>query len=201
MDAAWHDSTTPSEGGTLGTTSCTSCSQYSNRVEELESQVVDLTQRVRISDACLEVQEREMNIMRDMMEDMCTYIVHVTAGSTDEHPTIFSVPSPTLPSPTNILFIPEPVPWSAPSTLLISSTIATTSQDYSIDANRVGGDLQLVDVSPMMEPISENTSSDDTSNFNTLPSITAIPKVGSHLQSQLPGGTGPTRPFDGPITQ
>ncbi|KAI6040553.1 hypothetical protein EDC04DRAFT_2602343 [Pisolithus marmoratus] len=54
---AMPSNTTPSEGGTSATTSCTSCSQYSNRVEELESQVVDLTQRVRMSDAHLEAQE------------------------------------------------------------------------------------------------------------------------------------------------
>ncbi|KAI6029011.1 hypothetical protein EDC04DRAFT_2898836 [Pisolithus marmoratus] len=154
-----------------------------------------------MSNAHLEVQEREMNIMHDMMEDMHTYIVHGTGGSTDDHPTVFSVPSPTLPLPTNILCIPEPVLQSAPSTPPISSTIAAMSQDYSIDANLVCGDLQPTDVCPTMEPISENTSGDDTSNFNTLPSITAIPKVGSHSQSQLPGGTVPTGPFDGPITQ
>ncbi|KAI6039287.1 hypothetical protein EDC04DRAFT_2603276 [Pisolithus marmoratus] len=103
------------------------------------------------------VQEREMNIMHDMMEYMCTYIVHGTGGSTDEHPTILSVPSPALPSPTNILCIPEPVPQSTPSTPPISSTIAATSQDYSINANQVCGNLQPADVGPMMEPISENT--------------------------------------------
>ncbi|KAI6037479.1 hypothetical protein EDC04DRAFT_2604714 [Pisolithus marmoratus] len=102
--ATQHDSIAPSEGGTLGTTSCTSCSQYSNWVEELESQVVDLTQRVRMSDAHLEAQEREMNIMCDMMEDMCTYIVHGSGGSADEHPTIFSVPSAALPSPPPIFY-------------------------------------------------------------------------------------------------
>ncbi|KAI6042079.1 hypothetical protein EDC04DRAFT_2601220 [Pisolithus marmoratus] len=75
------------------------------------------------------------------------------------------------------------------------------SQDYSVDANWVGGDLQPTDVCTMVEPISEDTRGDNTSSCNPHPSITTLTEVGSHLQSQPPGGTTLGGPFDGPIAQ
>ncbi|KAI6044324.1 hypothetical protein EDC04DRAFT_2890116 [Pisolithus marmoratus] len=109
-----------------------------------------------MSNAHLEAQEREMNIMCNMMEDMHTYILSPPPLWLSPPPLWFSHPLPlALPPPTNILLIPEPVLWSTPL------TIATAAQDYLMDTNRLSSDIQPTDVCTVVEPISEDTQGDN----------------------------------------